>query len=658
MGTYADATKRQKALEILERLEASGQMRPAEAQTLQQLREQAAADAADVTDTQATYSGALQGATINAADEVQAGIKSIFTDTPYDEEVGRIRADNARLQGAAPEAYGRGEIAGAIATSTLPGGAAMKAMRGAPLWAQILGGGAAGGGLAALQGFFSGEGWADKFDKATDPVNTAIGAGIAGGAPVLGRVVGRGVQAAAERLGGRSPNVGSFGLNQRAGREVNRAFQRNQQTPQEIQDYLSNLGPEGMIADIPGNPQARAMGLASVPGEHMEILRGAVEKRAADASPRITGVMDRTLGPDDAAYAAQKAERGKRANIGKDYEVALQYQGSIDSADAVAAIDAAAEKAAPQTKAKLLAIRKGLVDKTRNAAGDVLEMPVDNAERLHWVRSELRDTIENMGLDRLGPTQRNALKPVLAKLDEALDAVPGYTAARNATADSYRISRAVEAGQEVFTKPVRPDALADHMAGLTAPEREAFKKGARDAIAEAMGTVRNAPLKARTLLEAGWNEEKLRLVIGDQAADDVMRQIRAEVDFSETRTRVLRGSDTSLRTAAKQDIEPLMTESGSRAGPWTRGKQTINDAVNPLIDALLYGGRPDVTRDMAKIMAAQGPERDMLVKALLDDQLKLGRASKAGKRVEPYLDAAVKALGGGVTQSRAGGSQR
>ena len=70
--TYAAASNNSRALELLEKLEAMGDLRPEEAATLEQLRASAPADSAVVGETQAMYRGAAQGVTLGFGDELSA----------------------------------------------------------------------------------------------------------------------------------------------------------------------------------------------------------------------------------------------------------------------------------------------------------------------------------------------------------------------------------------------------------------------------------------------------------------------------------------------------------------------------------------------------------------------------------------------------------
>ena len=70
--TYAAASNNSRALELLEKLEAMGDLRPEEAATLEQLRASAPADSAAMGETQAMYRGAAQGVTLGFGDELSA----------------------------------------------------------------------------------------------------------------------------------------------------------------------------------------------------------------------------------------------------------------------------------------------------------------------------------------------------------------------------------------------------------------------------------------------------------------------------------------------------------------------------------------------------------------------------------------------------------
>lgn len=72
--------------------------------------------------------GVAQGATFGFADELTGALKAAFTDESYASARDKSRAAYAAAEAAHPIAYGAGELAGGIAPTLIPAGAALKAV--------------------------------------------------------------------------------------------------------------------------------------------------------------------------------------------------------------------------------------------------------------------------------------------------------------------------------------------------------------------------------------------------------------------------------------------------------------------------------------------------------------------------------------------------
>jgi len=214
------------------------------------------------------------------------------------------------------------------------------------------------------------------------------------------------------------------------------------------------------------------------------------------------------------------------------------------------------------------------------------------------------------------------LKPVLDQVDDELDKVPNYAATRTGYANVREMERQIDAGRAVLSpgrSTVSPDELRQSFNALSEPQKEAFKTGAREYIAALMGTSRNAPAAAWGELTTGFNDRKLRLLFGDEEAEKIMQTLRAERTFSETRGRVTSGSMTTQKQIADAELGPVRApDTGRMPSPVARIRNTLSDATNAAIDAVLYGSRRSTAnQELGRILSLQGDERDRAVQALL-----------------------------------------
>ena len=64
------------------------------------------------------------------------------------------------------------------------------------------------------------------------------------------------------------------------------------------------------------------------------------------------------------------------------------------------------------------------------------------------------------------------------------------------------------------------------------------------------------PSRVRQLLQKGFNQEKLEMVLGPQAANDLMQHVGFETTAANTSHRVIGNSETAARIAGREDLTP------------------------------------------------------------------------------------------------------
>ncbi|MDN5006411.1 hypothetical protein ACFQZO_36985, partial [Bradyrhizobium sp. GCM10027634] len=193
-------------------------------------------------------------------------------------------------------------------------------------------------------------------------------------------------------------------------------------------------------------------------------------------------------------------------------------------------------------------------------------------------------------------------------------------------------------------------------------EKIAFAKGSRGNIDRVLGTKANDLQALRSELqgEGGWNTAKIGTVHGQEAADELAASVDRNLKFRDTYNKVVENSQTAQRQAAARAMKPepssetpLLNPNMSLTGLLATGaKKTANAALNAL--------RPDQTKsfgEVARILSAQGTERDRRLAALIDVLARregnAATASKFGDRAA--LAAAL--LGNAYVQSRPSQSQ-
>jgi hypothetical protein len=142
----------------------------------------------------AFMSGAGKGASFGFADEIAAGIGSLFEDRSYDDILAGLRARDAGLREDFPKSSIGGEITGAVAS---PINKAILPVAGPSLAVNALRGAASGAAGGALYGFGSGEGGFEN-RLASGGIGALGGAFIGGAIPALGQVARAGLNKLAD----------------------------------------------------------------------------------------------------------------------------------------------------------------------------------------------------------------------------------------------------------------------------------------------------------------------------------------------------------------------------------------------------------------------------------------------------------------------------
>ena len=589
------------------------------------------------------YRGALQGVTLRGADELAGMAAGLVPGGMTREQMlEQERQRNLEAQLADPEGYRMGEMAGMGLTGAASMAVPTLAARGLPVLGRMAIGGAEGVALATAPEFLGGEGGFVPRVQQVSPMTAAAGGLLGMAAPVLGDVAG-GVVRAGQNLG-----RGAEGFGSRAVQTAARGVGRTAATGEDIEAYLRGLGDEAMLADVPGGPRSQAMGLAAMQGEGGTVVGRALTERAQGAEARIGDVFNRLVAEPNAAFQQRVALAAQRSGtLGPAYDAALEFPNPLDVSGAVAKVDDLLSNATGQTATALRALREELA--TEGGA-----MP---AARLHNIRAELSDTISEATRSGRGGLV-SALKPALDEVDAQLDQVPGYSATRGSYADNRAMERAIEDGRRTFvggaTSAETPDQLAARWTRMTNAEKDAFRLGAREYVAALMGTARNAPATAWGTMTTGFNDEKMKIIFGANEAEEIGRLLRGERAFSETRGQVTQGSMTAMREAAREDIADLREpDTGRRAGPIGRMRDTINQAGNAVIDSILYGpSRSRANQELGQILSMRGPERDRMLNVLLLE----AQRQQNNTRAQAVARLITEAVTGGIIPS-IGGSE-
>lgn len=525
----------------------------------------------------------------------------------------------------------------------LTGGAAGLAGRGLGLVAN-----------SALQG-----GTAAATSMAGDLAQIPMGSeqGIEGGKAVVGGVLGaagppvaRGIANAREvianRFGGVPDPLQPFHRN--AVQRVGSALDADNLDNLAYQQQAANLGREGMIADMGPTAQMATARIARNPGEGRGIVTGALDRRQAGAQQRIDADVTGALGPrrNMPEYVRQQRENYSR--------LAQPHYQQLDAADIpltpqLEDILRRSEAMGATAKAQQWMAQEGLPIQRRDgtvsgrflqyvkeAVDDVAGTAVRSGERNAARRSstvarELRDTVDNIlapGRPEQSPWFQG--RAIYGQGAEGADAA--------------------ELGSKVFTQKRDPNQVADELGDLSLYGQDLYRMGARNDLRQIAGRAAtaygpNADTALRRSLSNDFNRQNVEQITQSRpAAERLARRIAAETAFAETNDAAQRNSITSTMQAAE---ELVPTPRGSNVFE-NEGKKGVSGKAYELALRLadwLAGGRIDartntITRDMARLLTAQGQTRDEIAEAFFRLRQRRGVNRDRAAALERAINAA------------------
>lgn len=376
----------------------------------------------------------------------------------------------------------------------------------------------------------------------------------------------------------------------KAATNVGRAMADDGIDPASLPSRLSALGPDAMLMDLGPNLQSQAGALAAVPGSGQKAIREAVTQRASAKAKtaRVTDDVTATVGqgPEidllkQQTVAAQKAAADPLYDAVRD--VPLPVSGNfafvLRTPMGKQAFREAAIMAANDGK-QVNGLTVGLVDYAKRALDDIARVAGRSGKNTE-------------------AGQAGDLARIL--LTEADKVVPGYKAAREAFAGPAAVLEAVDNGTQVFSKDITVGQLERMLKAMTASEKDGYLQGVRHYVESQMGNTVNDALTLRNMFRKGWNEGKLRLVLGDDIADDLLKRIDREVMYGKTTNVVEGNSETARRNASMGEVDPTKRDVSQ-----VNAVGLVLAAVNKARQAIAGSGQKKVNDQMAAMLSGKG----------------------------------------------------
>lgn len=542
----------------------------------------------------------------------------------------------------------------------LPVGVVGQVGKAATLGAKTLIGAGTGGAIGALGGAIGSKDWTDPLQIAKDAaINGGTGAVIGGVIPGAAKAVGAGYEKVANALTG-----GVEGMSRPAGAHLIKAVAAD--GPAAVQARLAELGPDAMLPDAGNALLGKAQGAALNSDEGKSILFGALKTRDRGTNARIQSNVNAALGPAEDPQTVTNAIRAHRTAVDS-----VNYPAALDNAPPVRIapimvdlVDRIHETPTGSMEHRALTNlqemltrqeqrpridpytgRQAVNQNTGQLIFDQVPVSHDDAGILHKVKGELDNIIEydapGLGVPAGALSrQQGALKQMRGAINSALeDQVPGYANANRVSAALAQRGEAVNLGTQLLsagkTAP-SPARFAAEFNPLDQGTKIAFAKGSRGNIDRILGQKANdlQALRGELQGEGGWNTANLATVHGQPAADELAGTVDRNLQFRDTHQKVVEGSQTDIRNAARKDMKPdpstdvpLLNPNSTMFGTAaTVGKMAVQKIANALL-------KSDPTRhygEVARALTEQGAARDARLMAVVNAiQARQGNAATA-----------------------------
>jgi hypothetical protein len=436
------------------------------------------------------------------------------------------------------------------------------------------------------------------------------------------------------------------------------------ETPASIAAGRERAGPAGFLADIAPGLTDIAGGIADTPGPGKTMIREAYRNRAAAQGNRIDNALTQATGQPatniedfknfwtesrkaaaDPLYEQFRTMQVHPTQALKDMIPRLQKSGAFDMANELAGINGDSinqnfftggpQKAYPTTQTWDY-VKRGLdrrIDQAYTSNDKTLASSLLNLKH---------DMINEIGKTPAGQV---------------------WNQARTEFADRSAILNQIDAGKDTLLgsrSGLSVDELRDELKGLKGPELAARVVGMRNAANEAMGETIRGDSTLRNKILAPNNQAKMKLLLGDDKATDLIKSLKSEQFLADQGGNVIgnqnTGASAPARTARKEALQPseLPHWNPNFTEPLSLVPPQLREGFRPtnLIDAWRGRSHSAAIDQLAPLLLTkEGPSLQTLVDAMHAEQARRTAISNRGSLTGNALSNLV-ALPGTTTARR------
>ena len=553
----------------------------------------------------------------------------------YKHRVAQERSDLSQFRETDPWAAHGTEIGGAIATGAMPW---MNAARGGQYAAPMR----IGAGQGLLYGAGAGEGDLKEQLK-SEAVGTILGT-IGGGISVpVSKAVGAGVQ---RLMGGNAAK--DIGMSYPEWNALNRQMSIDDSLRGQGQVRLERGGEQAMLADSGRAGSSLLDEAISESPLAANAATKALQDRVAGENAVLKQAMDNTLGVPQGLKSIRRGISKTTASGRSDaYEAA--YNTPIDYASPQGReietvlnrmssdIKESAFKAANERMLDEGITNQQIIAKIADD-GTVSFSEMPNVIQLDYLKRSLQSIARSNTDDGFNMNSRGVMMSGQARSlrDALIDAVPDYADALKLGQDKILREEALALGSKLLRPNVTRETVDDMAEHMSDEARESAAAGIRSYIDETVANVKrtlgnpdvDAKEAAKVIkdLSSNANKQKIAMIIGDEKAAALFKQIDESSVGFELQARVAEGSKTAMRTSAARNTQDVLfggpfeqVREGSVTGipksMWQsimsrspEAKQQISDEFYFNVVKALTGPRgADARKLLQQIESVQGP---------------------------------------------------
>lgn len=577
-----------------------------------------------------------------------------------------------------------------LATGITSGALALPALPATSLLGTMAAGTAIGVPAAIAEGYIAGYGEGGQEEakaQATTGGAAALGFGLGG--PIVGRAAGA--------LGTRYLSKPVRNIMEQLGFKDDAAEVVKDVLALDSADAVSNAataGPYGSIASVGGATEALLDTVANSP-EGRKIVVDNLNETANVASKDLVGSFDSVLGVTAKDLKGQTQDimadtaeqRSALYGAAYDFEIdagtdagqsLMSIFGRVLPEDLRGAQKYMFQEGQPSqffsptkldadTFNELPASQRSKLNVRSNPDGTYTVQEVPTVASIDYLSRQLYGQSEELA--RAGNTIQSRTKRSLAmQLRKALDEVnPDYAAARASGKDAIDQRAAASLGDDILKPNVTRAEIEREVVEMDDVAKEQLRRALRNRLDEIQANARVNPttrndaevveaLAALKALNTRAVEQKLRLALGDKAADRLSQQIRDTSAALMQRASVATNSKTAIRGLVMERMRELVGENLGEQVSRQGLLPTVSGAVvNQLVSGPSQRQRLDaVAREIAPVLTQRQTPEMLMQSARQMEQLapQIGRARRGGELIGNAAQRTM--LGAGQAQAQTG----